>query len=216
MRFEKSKWELKVFVEREEVEEILSMSEADQMDMFHAFLEDILGFGRVLPEEVGALTESELWSETVVRNDAGVLLAVGLAFWDREYQIMEWWRRALRDGEASLYAERDQDAGTSPLQRYWRTVDAFAAEVAKQKTDVYDEYFVNEYCSTWVSNPDHAIDALAYGGSDAGDEVVDAMAEAEVKASELPAEERLLDLAAATMKVDVKVRVARLRGRESA
>jgi len=132
------------------------------------------GYSRVRPEEVGALTDAELWSETVVRNDPGDLLAVGQVYMDNMYAIRASWTALFQDGVVVLTADPGQDGpgepGRSPRKRVFeQVVEAFAREWIRARTQAREHGLEDEsgermveYVNAWVAEPLHAVDVLAY------------------------------------------------------
>lgn len=56
------------------------------------------GWELIRPEEVGALTDSLIFSETAVRDDWGELKSIGAVYWFPDYQILAPAKELLTKG----------------------------------------------------------------------------------------------------------------------
>ena len=56
------------------------------------------GWDRILPEEIGALTDSPIFSEECERGDQGDLIQVGVVWWYPNYMITDFVETLVTEG----------------------------------------------------------------------------------------------------------------------
>lgn len=104
-----------LFTADTESREEIAAADNDYGVQLDLVLSDVLGNGLEMlqAEEVGALTDSEIFALDAVRDDQGTLTDAGRVFWFPDYMIRNPWDDLATTGSVLFHKSNDQPNPTT-------------------------------------------------------------------------------------------------------